>query len=294
MVFKRRRFSRKTINRFKRPRKAYGSRGRASAYRSKKRYGRAMLGRGVGKRGGGIHTFVRKIDISRNAQTVTLINVDGAFAKGSEAVFAALTIPAATAANDIVYGSAAVFMQLKGLPGYTEFTTLFEQYRIKKVKVSFIPLATNGDYCQTTALWGTADGASGTAHAAPGLLAWSDIDFTDNIAPEVTADGDAAASIDTLREKASCVLHKYPAVISRQWTPRTQAPISYDGTAGNVAVAHEIAAPWIDTAVDSATVINHLGMKVIFAASVPKNSASTIKIPFQIEGSVVVECRYPK
>jgi len=146
---------------------------------------------------------------------------------------------------------------LSGLPNYTEYTALFDQYRILEVIVSFTPFST---VSATTAV-----GAS-----YPGLIgSW--IDYNDASLPANLQEGQQYDSY----QKNICtvpfdrVLHPHSAVASYSGTFS-----SYDNVYGR----------WHDCASPS---IQHYGCKLVITGS---TFATSTKI-YDVEATVTLQCR---
>lgn len=100
------------------------------------------------------HTFVRTAGYSNIANTS--IDGDGFVTKGTAALQLNLG-----ALGAIQYGAGSMYFTLDSLPDYGEFTTLFDSYRIEKVKIKFTPFfgmsltasAVSATSAQATVLW---------------------------------------------------------------------------------------------------------------------------------------------
>jgi len=109
------------------------------------------------------HVFVRTATYSNSSNTG--IDGSGFVDKGADA----LKLNLSAGAGAIRYGSGSMFFTLDSLPDYTEFTTLFDTYRIEKVKIKFTPF------------FGTSlTGAAVSATSAQCTVLWHDIIDTDD------------------------------------------------------------------------------------------------------------------
>jgi len=254
----------------------FGRKRRFSRY-GKKPFRKSMLGRPVGHgSSGGIHTFYRKFNLLEPAAGTALVRsgiVDVLVAGQCLTV----TQAASKAVGVQSFGSVGINIQLQHLPASSEFTDLFEQFRIRSVKVSLIPVGHG--YDQT--------GLEGTDTGVPGLIAWSDVDYSDGTAPTASEPG-----VNTLRQKASTIMHRYPGVISRMFRPKCNSPLV--SATGTTSSANQLSGPWIDGGTTNATTIQHFGMGVIFMTVSGGSVANAKSFTYQCECQVVVDCRYPK
>lgn len=98
-----------------------------------------------------------------------------------------LIIPAVRSVNLVTTGTwtytgtyGALSFKLSDLPNYTEFTNLYDEYRIKAVKLHFVPTS-NSNVAQDTS------GTTGGQTSVPALYTWIDTD--DNTAPTQLTQG---------------------------------------------------------------------------------------------------------
>jgi len=139
-----------------------------------------------------------------------------------------------TSSTTVAVGSAYTFT-LTNLPGYTEFTALFDQYRLLKVMMQFIP-ATN------------VLTASATPLAHP--VAVTAIDYDDGNTPTTT---------DELREFETCKIVQPFKVHYVNVIPRIAAAV-YSGAFTSFSNTKM----WIDSA---SPTVQHYGVKFIADAS---------------------------
>lgn len=134
---------------------------------------------------------------------------------------------------------------LNDLPNYTEFTALYDMYKINAVKISFIPQMT-----QNISL-----GAINNAYASTRFL--SAIDYNDGSAP---------SSSDDIREYQSCKI----TPILRTHTRFIRKPKILDSSGYSIS-------PWLSTA---SPAVDYFGLKV---AVEPMNSTSTETMTYTVE-----------
>lgn len=141
--------------------------------------------------------------------------------------------------NNISETYAGYNFSLSDLPNYTEFTALYDMYKINRVKISFLPQQTISNSLSTV------------SNAAAYARFFSVIDTNDATAP---------TSIDQLREYESCKYTTIHRRHKRYFKPRiTDSGNVY--TPGN---------PWIAT---SSPNVNYFGLKV--AAEAIDSTVST-------------------
>jgi len=134
----------------------------------------------------------------------------------------------ASVANNPVFGS--VLFALSNLPNYTEFTALFDEYRILQARVHFIPLNV---------------GTGGSFQPI-----YTVIDYDDSIAP---------ASIDDLNQYSTLMVAQYGREFERVLTPKF-AVAAYSGTF----TSYSPMTGWVDVA---SPTVQHYGVKYALGAS---------------------------
>lgn len=147
----------------------------------------------------------------------------------------------ASSAADVL---GVMFFKLNDMSGYTEFTSLFDQYKIYKVKVQWFPL-------QTQATVGAASAVT------PFIL--TAVDYDDKVAP---------ASGSVLLEYANMRTHSFFKNFAITLRPKPQlTAITQTGGATGVALAPNNV--WLDAASSS---VEHYGFKYC----IPQVSANNI------------------
>ncbi|AUM61741.1 capsid [uncultured virus] len=144
------------------------------------------------------------------------------------------------------YGAIGASFRLSDLPNYTEFTNLYESYKINRITVRITPMAT-----------GAAAGAafSSTVTQTAILFHWC-LDYDDSSVPTASD-----AGVQALRQRSGYKFRNIyandgkPIVIS--WVPRVAA--SYYNSAVSTAYGQK-ASPWLDEGSDSCP---HYGLKMI-------------------------------
>lgn len=124
------------------------------------------------------------------------------------------------------------------LPNYADFTQLFDQYRIDKLKVTLYPRqnVTNGEF------------PSPTTDTVQSCQVFSVIDYDDgNPLSGLTA----AMQYQNLKTTRGLKVH------SRSWTPAVEIQAMTQGTASGTMVKFR---PWLDAATPN---VAHNGMKII-------------------------------
>lgn len=151
-----------------------------------------------------------------------------------------------TIANSINTYSSFRF-QFRDMPNATEFTSLFDQYKITGVKITFLPQQT-----QSVSI-GTINNPNASSRF------FSAIDYNDNNPP---------TSIDELREYQTC-----------QYTPILKTHTRYIPKPKILDTNGFAISPWMST--DSANV-NYFGLKV---AVEPMDSTSTLSMMYTVEAT---------
>lgn len=145
---------------------------------------------------------------------------------------------------------------LVDLPSYTEFTSLYDMYKINAVKLTFLPQVTNS----------ISSGAVNNPNASSRFF--SVIDYNDGSAP---------TSIDELRQYHSCrmtpILRKHKRYIMK--------PKILDSNGFSIS-------PWMSTASPSA---NYYGLKI---AVEPMDSTSTTTMIYTVEAKIYMSFKQVK
>lgn len=147
------------------------------------------------------------------------------------------------------YGSFQYTAELVGLPGYTDFTNLYEHYRFDRVVFKITPM------CTSASTGGAANAAAGQASV---LFHWC-LDYDDQDLPAASS-----AGIEVLRQKQGYRVRNIlagqgrPIVIS--YRPRVTTPVYVSAlTQGYQSKPNQ----WIDTV---NTTVPHYGLKCITEA----------------------------
>lgn len=138
----------------------------------------------------------------------------------------------------VTFGNSAFAFKLSDLPNSTEFTTLFDSYRITGVKMTLIPQFTQSDLVDAV--------PGGTNKSTPNV--YTVLDYDDNTALSNAVD---YFQYDTFR------LHRGARVVKRFCRPKLQASANVGG-AGTLAL-QESNKRWVDC--NQASVL-YFGIKV--------------------------------
>ncbi len=147
---------------------------------------------------------------------------------------------------------------LSDLPSYTDFTSLFDQYRIAEIILEFIPVS-------------VPFGESTSSTAYPSIH--SVIDLDDDTLP---------ASVDTLRQYATHQVVPNQKYFRRVLTPRF-AVAAYSGAFTSYSQSQPF--QWIDSA--SAGVL-HYGVKT---GTTPVTTASGQFVLYNVDATYIIQCR---
>lgn len=118
---------------------------------------------------------------------------------------------------------------LNAVPGYTEFTALYDFYKINKVVVKVLPF-----FSQVNSV-GTSTGTFAAFSSASNLRIFSAVDYNDSTAP---------TTVDQLREYQNCKVTQYIKGHTRSFIPR----VSLEGPSGANCVYPQLGNPWVATA----------------------------------------------
>lgn len=193
----------------------------------------------------GLHTFKRVCNISNPVHTNAvfsassgnlLINIDDSW-----------DCQTGAAAANANYFSFGVNFTLDMLPDFSEFTTLFDMYKISAIKFRLTPYA-NQAPVQTSSAAGTSNqSVSGFVHTI--------LDYDDSTAPNPSK-----AGIDSIRqfESYKCrQLFQPGTAVDRYFKPRIATP-GYGGSVFTSFINQK--APWIDC---NSGNVEHYGVKGI-------------------------------
>lgn len=193
------------------------------------------------------HFFKRVTNICNTAN----ITVDGALTKLSDTISLTSSTTGSTA-----FGSYSVYGTLDCLPNYTEFSTLFDRYKIVGMSMKFLMF-------NTGALTGAAVSAT---YSQSGILWHGITDYDDATAPPATE-----AGIQQLREYESYkVKNALVANTIKQYCRPKLAVAAYGGAFTRYA---NMPALWVDA---NSTDVQHYGFKGIFEISPCAVSSNTI------------------
>lgn len=165
--------------------------------------------------------------------------------------------------------SLAYQFTLDSLPNYTEFTNLYDLYKITGIKLSFVPSAS--EYINSV--------TSGT-NAQNGFQRFNSVlDFDDTAVP---------TSENQLLQYASLKQTPGWATHSRYFTPRVNTVV--EGVVGATLAASSTAPKWIST--DNPEV-EHLGVKVFVPPPIA-GSAVSAAITYTVYATYYLACRNVK
>lgn len=184
--------------------------------------------------------------------------VDGSWAKQT----ANVVTSDATSPN---YQDGIFKFALQDLPNYTDFTNLYENFRITGVRVQFIPM-----------IGTSSDTATSTAYTIMEPMALCiDRGANDQIGSNV--------SFTQLLENQDCKLRSSfkPFSIYIAY-PKAHTPA--DGVSQTV-----LTSPWLDTEVNG-QVVDHHGLKFAFQTAVPAGRHTT----FRVYATYYIKCRAPQ
>ncbi len=164
-----------------------------------------------------------------------------------------------TASNTV--NSGALAFTLDSLPGYTEFTSLFDQYRITEALVKFVPL--------------TLEFGPSTNPSVNFPVVYTVIDLDDNVTPVTT---------DELKQYDTCQVISNQNYFTRCVQPRA-ALAAYSGAFTSYSQAP--VSQWMDVASPS---IQYYGVKWACSFAGDLSNPATYKL-YNIEVSLTVQLR---
>lgn len=159
---------------------------------------------------------------------------------------------------------------LQFVPDFQEFTNLYDQYKIKAIKVSFIPV------CNFSTFQGITGMTNTNPPFQPGQYAvrsYSALDFN--------FDTTGIQKVDDIREYQNMKWKPYPRIHTRYFYPR----INNVDTEGGYTYKEQ---PWLNTG--DAGVTEHYGLKF----AVDQTTAPTGTILYRIETKYYLAFRVPK
>lgn len=174
----------------------------------------------------------------------------------------------ASGSTNFTYYTYSSYFTLDMLPGYTEFTALFAQYKILKLTLSFMPyqritmatVAANGNQCV------------GAQH-------YSYLDYEDATVPAASL-----AGLNQVRQETGVKRKDYFRGFRRSVVPRLAIPVFSGGVFSDYTNAP---ADWIDSASPD---VQHFGFKGLIQVFAPDSSANT-NLWFRPEMTVVLALR---
>lgn len=191
-----------------------------------------------------------------NLATAAGCTVDGTIITKASS-YLAINFPAGGSISQVQFGSLSYMGLLSDMPSYTEFTTLFDRYKICGIKIKFTPFNTSSATVSTT----------GPLVGGAGAIWHSVIDYDDATLPTASD-----AGIDAIRQypsyKMKQVLNSTGAPMHRYFKPRLAAAV-YSGAFTSYANMRNV---WIDAASPS---VQYYGLKAIVEAQQPTTATAT-------------------
>ncbi len=162
-----------------------------------------------------------------------------------------LTVTTATGAG-VTYAGLGLAFRLSDLAGYTEFTALYDQYRVKKLTYTLVPM------------WSTCVSPEANPNGTLGGFIHSCYDYDDANYPAVSTSG-----ITTLMERPS-----YSCVAAVKTSPTIWEVVPRIAMAAYAASAFSsyanLPAEWIDC---SSPNVEHYGLKLLFELNNPASAS---------------------
>lgn len=151
-------------------------------------------------------------------------------------------------------------LSLDALPNYAEFTSLYDQYCIKGIKLSFVP--SGNSYITST--------VSGIPQAVGFSRFHSVIDYDDSSVP---ANENELLQYHTLKTTQGTRQH------SRYFKPKVQFTVTDNDVLGTTANAAPRSNVWLDCANPT---VDHLGLKVWCAAPLNTGALASTSITYSV------------
>lgn len=124
----------------------------------------------------------------------------------------------------------AIYWDLASVPGYTEYSNMYDFYKINAVQVRFIPQTDNTD--PITASWLTVSAKFNRLITV--------LDYNDRTVP---------TSLDDLRQYSNCKVASNNYVAKRFLHPKPTITMDEDATSGGVyGIGQSTRTPWVSTA----------------------------------------------
>lgn len=237
--------------------------------RAKNRYSKAGLGRGLAAKP---HFFKRTVTVP--SAWVTSAVSGGAGAAISQTADSWVLTTGTT--SNISYFAMSMYFSIDMLPDNSEFLTLFDQYKINRVKLRLTPYSTQSTLQSGVGVSGQNQGLSCIVHNI--------IDYDD--AAALTP---SAAGINLIRERLQFKTRNLFASrngLKQYFSPRVANAAFGGGVFGSYA---NVKAPWIDSNSPS---VQHYGSKWLFEVFQPDVSVSCY-IWFKLEATLYLELRQP-
>ncbi len=215
---------------------------------------------------GAMRAAMRRDRFIRGTTNDQLAVVNTSASAGATINFASgtfITLTCASGAPGVNVFTAGLAFTLADLGGYTEFTALFDQYRLERVRVRLVPMANMNN----TTLPGTV--TPGVGGFITGVIDLDDAGAPTAGGPGVLLQYESAQSCSALEE---CVFVLQPHV----------AVAAY---ASGVFTSYANERPWIDAA--SATV-EHYGVKLLWEIENPYSGASILYYRMFLEYEVAL------
>lgn len=162
---------------------------------------------------------------------------------------------------------------ISDLPNYTDFTNLFDFYKINKVVVRFMPVANLSD---TTTFSNFSTMST--------LRIFTAVDYNSVAQP---------ADVNAVREYQNCKVTQYTSGQTRTFCPRANVEASSD-VASNLPSAQysQLGNPWINVAYED---VLHCGLKVAIDTSLFNTANITPdNVVMRVEGIMYFSCKNPR
>lgn len=163
--------------------------------------------------------------------------------------------------------------QFDDIPAYTEFSSLYDFYKICGVKYRFLPAYTQSVNTNNVGIFGTTSSVSQ-------LRIFTVIDYNN---------GNAPASIDAMREYQNCKVTPYNRGHTRYCVPKLI--VEAEGDSANIQMFAR-KNPWVNT---SAPSINHYGIKIgIDTSLLDAGHIAPDDVLLRIEATYYIAFKNPK
>lgn len=212
---------------------------------------------------GGIKRFKRACPFSNSAN----LGVGGTISKHANALV--MTIATSGGVSPIQFGACALKFSLSDVVNSTEFTLLFDSYRIVKVGVKIVPFFTQSS---------TGAAVSATS-AQTSVLIHSIIDYDDSTTPTATD-----AGVSEMRQFSSYKMKNISTgkgSFYRTFRPLTAVPVFASGVFSSYATGNKNM--WLDC---NSPDTEHYGLKIIMEAN---DSGANTVLYFKCEYTIYME-----